>query len=139
LNVTALRKILKKHDKNFPRYKLSGTYLQGKLQQQEPNESSTTNDLDRNDFGFHDHINQLYHFGSLSSLVYTLQSSFEGTTEDETEGKKKNDVGLVVTLDTDPNPFVSFSSSSVHGPQNCIRLNSHCWRSDNCKNSNKMT
>ena len=63
LNVTAVRKILKKHDKNVPgkQFKLSQRYLATYY---------TSHDTDS-------HLHQLYHYGGLSALVATLQIAFE--------------------------------------------------------------
>ena len=58
LNVTAVRKILKKHDKNQP-HKLSQTYL-----------STFTSALDS-------HLDQLYNDGGVSALVVSLTRAFE--------------------------------------------------------------
>lgn len=60
LNVTAVRKILKKHDKTHPRHKLSQNYLS----------SYTSGMVDS-------HLEQLYHYGGLSALVATLKRAFE--------------------------------------------------------------
>lgn len=59
VNVTAVRKILKKHDKFAPRQQaLSEVYL-----------STIASSLDS-------HLQQLYHFGGLSALTTTLQQAF---------------------------------------------------------------
>jgi MFS family permease len=58
LNVTAVRKILKKHDKNHPEHKLSRTYI-----------STFTSAADS-------HLDQLYNYGGLSALVVTLNRAF---------------------------------------------------------------
>lgn len=62
LNVTAVRKILKKHDKNAP-LKLSNGYLSTSLLIGEDQDKSS-------------HLHQLYHYGGLSALVATLQTAF---------------------------------------------------------------
>ncbi|KAG7370477.1 major facilitator superfamily transporter [Nitzschia inconspicua] len=72
LNITALRKILKKHDKNFPHFKLSGTYLRQRFQEH------ATDDITYNeDLGSGQIMQQLYHFGGLSTLLLTLRSAFD--------------------------------------------------------------
>jgi len=61
LNVTAVRKILKKHDKKKAKEKkLSKHYL-----------------LDYFDQGRDCHLNQLYHYGGISALVTTLKTAFD--------------------------------------------------------------
>lgn len=62
LNVTAVRKILKKHDKHAP-LKLSNDYLSTSLLIGEDQDKSS-------------HLHQLYHYGGLSALVATLQTAF---------------------------------------------------------------
>jgi len=83
LNLTGLRKILKKHDKNFPHKQLSGTYLQ---QQRGSAKGGGGDDRDLdggNDGGIDDHqmtdshLEKLYHFGGLSALVLTLRRAFD--------------------------------------------------------------
>jgi len=59
LNVMAVRKILKKHDKLFKMEKISNIYL-----------SKTFTD------GFDTHLNQLYHYGGISALVTSLRTGF---------------------------------------------------------------
>ena len=81
LNIQAVRKILKKHDKNFPRFKLSGRYLhvtsiQHTTQHTQERQEQETDGESKEDV-LQTHINQLYHFGGLSALIYTLQNSFD--------------------------------------------------------------
>ncbi|KAL7546013.1 hypothetical protein ACHAWF_009359 [Thalassiosira exigua] len=59
LNVTAVRKILKKHDKKFPERTLKRTYLSAYA-----------------DEYVDSHLDQLYNDGGLSSLVVTLRRAF---------------------------------------------------------------
>jgi SPX domain protein involved in polyphosphate accumulation len=77
VNVVALRKILKKHDKNFPHFKLSATYLRERLTLLP---TSPQEDDDNNIIMMpvgHYHLQQIYHFGGLSSLLLALKSAFD--------------------------------------------------------------
>jgi len=83
LNLTGLRKILKKHDKNFPHQQLSGKYLQ---QQGGSSKGGGGDDRDfdgsknvgNDDHQMTDsHLEKLYHFGGLSALVLTLRRAFD--------------------------------------------------------------
>jgi Na+/melibiose symporter-like transporter len=76
INVTALRKILKKHDKNFPHFKLSGTYLQAHLNVETKEDLVGSGGLDR-ERAARLFLQQIYHFGGLSSLIYSLASAFD--------------------------------------------------------------
>jgi hypothetical protein len=75
LNLTGLRKILKKHDKNFPHQQLSGIYLQqqgGEDRDLDGNNESGIDDNQMTD----SHLEKLYHFGGLSALALTLRRAF---------------------------------------------------------------
>jgi hypothetical protein len=82
LNLTGLRKILKKHDKNFPHQQLSGIYLQqqggsgkgggGEDRDLDGNIESGIDDNQMTD----SHLEKLYHFGGLSALALTLRRAF---------------------------------------------------------------
>jgi uncharacterized protein YdcH (DUF465 family) len=77
VNVVALRKILKKHDKNFPHFKLSATYLRERLTLLP---TSPQEDDDNNIITMpvgHYHLQQIYHFGGLSSLLLALKTAFD--------------------------------------------------------------
>jgi hypothetical protein len=80
LNLTGLRKIVKKHDKNFPHKQLSGIYLQ----QQGQSSGGDDRDFDGSKKkGVDDrqmtdsHLEKLYHFGGLSALALTLRRAFD--------------------------------------------------------------
>ena len=90
--IKGLRKILKKHDKNFPHHQLSGTYLQqggvgggnSKNQQRgrglvrDNSSNNDQRDLDDDSYDQIDsHLDKLYHFGGLSALVLTLRRAFD--------------------------------------------------------------
>ena len=76
LNVTGLRKILKKYDKNFPHNQLSGFYLHHPGGRKQGGTRSDRDGMDDN--GIHDsHLDKLYHFGGLSALVLTLRRAFD--------------------------------------------------------------
>jgi hypothetical protein len=89
--IKGLRKILKKHDKNFPHHQLTGTYLQqgggggnSKNQQRgrglvrDVTNNENNNDLDDDSYDQIDsHLDKLYHFGGLSALVLTLRRAFD--------------------------------------------------------------
>ena len=78
LNLTGLRKILKKHDKHFTYQQLSGIYLQ--LQRRRSAAVAGDNmDLDRvDDHEMTDsHLEMLFHFGGLSALILTLRRNFD--------------------------------------------------------------
>ena len=86
LNVTALRKILKKFDKNFPHHRLSATYfrqyrrtggdgiddaVRGSISVPTDGVGTGAGDQDMS------HLDQLYHYGGLSALLLTLRRSFD--------------------------------------------------------------
>ena len=80
LNLTGLRKILKKHDKHFSHQKLSGVYLQ----QQGRFSKGVGGGGDHRDLdGVDDHemtdshLEKLFHFGGLSVLLVTLRRAFD--------------------------------------------------------------
>jgi len=85
LNVTGLRKILKKHDKNFPHQQMSAIYLQrhggggtGNVGGGEDRHPDGGNDNGVDDHQMTDsHLEKLYHFGGLSALVLTLRRAFD--------------------------------------------------------------
>jgi len=69
MNLTGHRKILKKHDKNFPHNQLSGIYL---------NHAGGRNDRDTEGEGMKDcHLERLYNFGGLSALILSLRRAFD--------------------------------------------------------------
>ncbi len=78
MNLTGLRKILKKHDKHFTHQKLSGIYLQ---QQARSINDIRGDDLDLDgvdDYEMTDsHLEKLFHFGGLSALILTLRRAFD--------------------------------------------------------------
>jgi hypothetical protein len=59
LNVTGLRKILKKHDKKFYRYPITHRYLSNYVQ------------------GEDSHLQQMYHYGGMSALAETLKRGLQ--------------------------------------------------------------
>jgi hypothetical protein len=97
MNVTAVRKILKKHDKLYPRQKLGTSYLSKYL--------FTRHQVDS-------HLDQLYHYGGVSALAVTLKRAFSELYSME--------LALVWMQQEQP---VSSSSSSSHHPNN--NNNSH--------------
>ena len=78
MNVTGLRKILKKHDKHFTHQKLSGIYLQQQARSTN-GVSGDDHDLDGvDDYEMTDsHLEKLFHFGGLSALILTLRRAFD--------------------------------------------------------------
>lgn len=86
LNVTALRKILKKHDKNLPHHRLSATYFRQFPHRRRRQQGDGRDDLPGSNTGgdsgdaYDDslsHLDQLYHYGGLNALFLTLRRSFE--------------------------------------------------------------
>jgi len=77
LNLTGLRKILKKHDKHFTHQQLSGIYLQ--QQRRSAAVGGDNVDVDRvDDHEMTDsHLEKLFHFGGLSALILTLRRNFD--------------------------------------------------------------
>lgn len=77
LNLTGLRKILKKHDKHFTHQKLSGIYLQ----QQGRSTTVGGDNMDLDGVDDHEmvdsHLEKLFHFGGLSALILTLRRNFD--------------------------------------------------------------
>ena len=78
MNLTGLRKILKKHDKHFTHQKLSGIYLQ---QQARSIGGVVGDDNDLDGLDDHEmtdsHLEKLFHFGGLSALILTLRRAFD--------------------------------------------------------------
>ena len=78
LNLTGLRKILKKHDKHFTHQKLSGIYLQ---QQRRSAVTVGGDNMDLDGLDDHEmtdsHLEKLFHFGGLSALILTLRRNFD--------------------------------------------------------------
>lgn len=88
LNVTGLRKILKKHDKNFPHYRLSARYFRrfapvtvvGGADHGHQDRRRVSGGFDDNNNSNIDnasHLDQLYHYGGLNALFLTLRRSFD--------------------------------------------------------------
>ncbi len=71
LNVTAVRKILKKHDKIYTMNKISNEYLSRSI-------INVIQNSNKNSGGhyYDSHLNQLYHYGGISALVTSLKLAF---------------------------------------------------------------
>lgn len=83
-NITGLRKILKKHDKNFPHHQLSGKYLAALGSGRRDNfdfDPANNDELISDNIQHHPpmdtHLNRLYYFGGVSTLVVTLSRAFD--------------------------------------------------------------
>lgn len=77
LNLTGLRKILKKHDKNFSYQQLSGIYLQQQSRGGNDRNSDGINNNGIDHQTMDSHLEKLYHFGGLSALMLTLRRAFD--------------------------------------------------------------